>query len=207
MTTAEAVKLQEKLRGRVIKKTTFKNPSTVGGVDVSVKDGISRAAVAVLTYPGQELVNTVTASRPTEFPYVPGLLAFREIPVILDAFEKLTDVPDFLIVDGQGYAHPRRFGVACHLGVELDIPAIGCAKSRLIGEYEEPGVKRGARSALYYEKEVIGSVVRTRDGVKPVFISIGHRVDLDTAVSLALGCVTRYRLPEPVREAHKAAGL
>lgn len=206
LTTAEAIKIQEKLRARVIERTTFDKVELVGGVDVSVRKGVCRAAVVTLTFPGLEIVDHATAAMPSPFPYVPGLLAFREVPVIIKAFEKLKTSPDVLIVDGQGIAHPRQFGVASHLGVELDKPAIGCAKSRLVGEHKEPGIRRGAKTALKYKGDTVGFVMRTREGVKPVFISIGHRISLEDAARIVMRCVTKYRLPEPVRAAHRIAG-
>jgi deoxyribonuclease V len=140
------------------------------------------------------------------FPYVPGLLAFREGPVVLAALARLKDRPDVLIFDAHGLAHPRRMGLASHLGILLDTPAVGCAKSRLVGLHEEPDESKGGWTPLVHEEEVIGAVVRTRDRVRPVYVSIGHRVDLETAISLTLGCTSRYRLPEPIRWAHRVAG-
>lgn len=201
----EAILLQNDLRIRVISRDDFGDIKLVGGVDVGVKDGIAVAAVALFEYPSLTHVETVTATRKAVFPYVPGLLAFREIPVILNAFVKLTKRPDIIMVDGHGYAHPRRFGLACHLGVTLDIPAIACGKSRLVGEYREPAPMRGSVEDLNDGGEVIGKVLRTRDNVKPVFISVGHRVSLDTAVRIALELARGRRLPEPVGAAHKAA--
>ena len=206
MTPPEAIALQEKLGKRVIRKRTFVRVGRVAGVDVSIRNGQARAAVVILQFPSLEPREHATAVRPVEFPYVPGLLAFREIPVILAAFAKLKTRPDLLLVDGQGLAHPRRFGVACHLGVEVDLPAIGCGKSRLVGEHREPAHRRGSRAVLRHDGEIIGSVLRTRDGIKPVYISIGHRIDLPTAVRTILRCCTRYRLPEPIRAAHRTAG-
>lgn len=209
-TPREAVALQRELAGRVIRETTGGPPETIGGVDISVRDGKARAAIVVASYPGLEPIESATAVRPVEFPYVPGLLGFRELPSILDAYErlarKLTAGVDLFMVDGHGLAHPRRFGIACQLGVELDRPAIGCAKSLLVGEYREPGLRRGSSTRLRHRGEVIGRVLRTRDGVRPVFVSIGHRVDLDTATRIVLRCARRYRLPEPTRAADRAAG-
>jgi deoxyribonuclease V len=153
-----------------------------------------------------EIVEIGSAEDSIIFPYVPGLLTFREAPLILAAFEKLTVTPDFVMVDGQGIAHPRRIGLASHLGLCLGIPAIGCAKSRLIGEYAEPGNEAGSYTELLDNSEVIGAVVRTKAGVKPVYVSIGHMIDLPSAVSLVLKCCRGYRLPEPTRLAHMAAG-
>ncbi|MBI4665586.1 MAG: endonuclease V [Nitrospinae bacterium] len=201
-----AMELQQKLRARLVIEPFGKPIRHVAGVDVSVKGDLARAAVVILSYPELALVETALAERPVEFPYIPGLLAFREIPVIMEAWRKLKTLPDAAIVDGQGYAHPRRFGLACHLGVVAGAVTIGCAKSRLVGEYEDPAPERGAISRLVHEGEVIGAVVRTRDNVKPVFISVGDKIDLDGAIKIILECARGRRLPEPVAMAHKAAG-
>ncbi len=206
MTPREAIALQERMRDRVIRRRTFRRLQRIAGVDVSVRGERSHSAVVVLAYPGMEVVEFATAERPVEFPYVPGLLAFREVPVILDAFRKLTARPDLLLVDGHGYAHPRRFGVACHLGVELNLPSIGCGKSLFVGEHRDPGAKRGSWAPLRHAGEVIGSVLRSREGVRPIYISIGHRIDLAAAVRIVLRCCTQYRLPEPIRAADHTAG-
>jgi deoxyribonuclease V len=205
-TPREAVALQRELAGRVIRETTEGPPETIAGVDISVRDDKARAAIVVASYPDLEPIESAIAVRPVEFPYVPGLLGFRELPSILDAYEKLRGEVDLLMVDGHGLAHPRRFGIACHLGVELDRPAIGCAKSLLVGEYREPALRRGSSTQLRHRGEVIGRVLRTRDGVRPVFVSIGHRIDLDTATRIVLRCGRGYRLPEPTRAADRAAG-
>lgn len=207
----QARAIQHDLRELVATEPFQRSPEVVAGVDVSVRDGQARSAVVLLALPQLEPIEAVTASRPVAFPYVPGLLAFREGPVVLDAMEKLTTSPDVLIFDAHGMAHPRRLGLATHLGVLLDLPSVGCAKSRLCGEYVEPGKERGSWSHLYDESgpqatDIIGAVLRTRDGVKPVFVSIGHRVDLPSAVSLVLTCAPRYRLPETTRWAHRMAG-
>jgi deoxyribonuclease V len=183
-----------------------KRVDVVGGVDVSVKDGQARAAVVLLSFPELEPLEGATAERPTLFPYVPGLLAFREGPVVLEALEKLKERPDVVIFDAQGVAHPRRMGLATHLGVLLDMPSVGCAKSRLCGEYSEPDTKKGSWTPLRDGDEVIGGVVRTRENVRPVFVSIGNLVDLQTAVKLILDCSPVYRLPETTRWAHRVAG-
>ena len=206
-TPKQAVALQRELAVRVIRETTFAAPATIAGIDISVRGETARAAVVVLSFPGLEVLETATAVRPVEFPYVPGLLSFRELPSILDAYEELRIEPELLMVDGHGLAHPRRFGLACDLGVELDRPTIGCGKSRLVGEHREPGQRRGSRTQLRHRGEVIGHVLRTRDGVRPVFVSIGHRIDLETATRIVLRCARRYRLPEPTRAADRAAGL
>jgi deoxyribonuclease V len=164
-----------------------------------------RAAVAVLDFPALALREQALARRPPTFPYIPGLLSFREIPVLLDALEKLTIVPDLLLCDGQGRAHPRRFGIACHLGVLTDLPTIGVAKSLLVGHYENLPDERGAWRPLLHQEEVIGAALRTRRGVSPVYVSIGHRVCLETAIDYVMRCCTKYRLPETTRRAHGLA--
>jgi len=203
---AEAVALQERLRGRVERASRLGPLRRVAGIDISVKGGRARAAVVVLTFPGLETVESAVVEQPCRFPYVPGLLAFREGPSILAAFRRLRVRPDLLFFDGQGIAHPRRFGIASHIGMLLDLPSIGCAKSRLIGRHAEPGRFRGAWAPLADGGEVIGAALRTREGVKPIYVSIGHRVNLRTAIRLVMRCTGSYRLPEPTRRAHQAAG-
>lgn len=202
----QAIDIQRELRRHMIESPLDKRPDIVAGVDVSVKDGQARSAIVLLSFPELKPVEAATAERPATFPYVPGLLAFREGPVVLEALERLTQGPDVLIFDAQGLAHPRRMGLAAHLGILLDIPSIGCAKSRLYGEYTEPGVKRGSWTRLYDGSEVIGAVVRTRDNVKPVFVSVGHRINLEMAIELVVDCAPNYRLPETTRWAHRVAG-
>jgi deoxyribonuclease V len=160
----------------------------------------------VLALEGLAPVDYAVATRPVTFPYVPGLLAFREGPVVLDALEKVGTTPDLLIFDGQGLAHPRRLGIASHIGLLVDMPAIGCAKSRLCGGHDEPGEEPGDYASLVDNGEIIGAVLRTRRGVKPVFVSIGHRVDLATSIEYVLACCRGYRLPETTRWAHRVAG-
>jgi len=201
----EGISLQREL-ARHIDLTDRHGPlKMVAGIDVGIKDGLARAAVVVLTLPQLELIEQACAERPATFPYVPGLLSFREAPAILDALATLTHIPDVLIFDGQGYAHPRRMGIATHIGILLDHPAIGCAKSRLCGTYQEPGLDRGSYTWLRDGEETIGAVVRTRTRVKPVFVSVGHRVSLPTAIDTVLRCGGGYRLPEPTRRAHRVA--
>ena len=178
----------------------------VAGVDVSVKQNVSQAVVVVMTYPELRVIETVQAHAPTPFPYIPGLLSFREGPVLEEAFRQIQHEPDVFIFDGMGIMHPRRLGIAAHMGLWLDRPTIGCGKTRLVGDYDEPGVEKGASSPLIYHDEMLGVVLRTRDRVKPVFISVGHRAEITTAVDLVLRCTPRYRLPEPIRAAHNAAG-
>ena len=207
VTAAEAIALQQRLRNEVIAEDRFTRIDTVAGVDVGFEERgtVTRAAVAVLCLPGLELQEYAIAHRPTAFPYIPGLLSFREVPAVLDALQRLRRLPDLLLCDGQGQAHPRRFGIACHLGVLTDLPAIGVAKSRLIGTHAPVAESKGSRQPLYDKGEVIGTVLRTRHGVRPLYISVGHRVALDTAVDYVLRCITRYRLPETTRAAHKLA--
>lgn len=203
---AEAARLQERLRSRVVTKDDYGAIRTVGGVDVAVGTDRVVAAVVVLSFPALELFDSATAERPLEFPYVPGLLAFREMPAIRDAFAKLATRPDLVFVDGHGFAHPRRFGIACMLGVEMDLPSLGIGKSLLVGSHREPGERRGSRAALRDGGELIGYALRTRDGVRPVYVSIGHRIGLASAVRFTLRACRRYRLPEPIRQAHMLAG-
>jgi deoxyribonuclease V len=210
---SRARELQAELSGKVKFTPLKKKPELVAGLDCAFsKDGEQIFAVAVLLrLPKFELVEMVSASRKVTFPYIPGLLSFREAPVCLAAVEKLQKQPDVFIIDGQGIAHPRRLGLAAHLGLFMDQPAIGCAKSRLTGIYEEPPLEKGAYSLLKDEKgklkaksEVIGAVLRTRTNVKPVFISVGHKCLLEDAIRIVLDCAVKYRLPEPTRLAHQA---
>ena len=207
LTPREARVVQEELRSRVVLADRVGEVRLVAGIDVGFEQGntVTRAAVAVLDYPALTLHEYAIARRPTTFPYLPGLLSFREIPAVLDALARLRCRPDLLLCDGQGIAHPRRFGIAAHLGVLLDVPAVGVAKSRLIGEYGALPDQRGAWVPLRDRGEIIGAVLRSRRGVKPLFISAGHRITLPTALAYVLACSTRYRLPETTRWAHRLA--
>lgn len=207
LSPAEARALQAELAGRIVTTDRFGDIRRVAGVDIGFEDGgrTTRAAVAVLDFPGLSPVDEVIVRRPTAFPYVPGLLSFRELPAALDAFAALGATPDLILCDAQGFAHPRRFGLACHLGWLLDTPCIGVAKSRLIGTFAPPAEERGAWSPLIDGEEVIGAAVRTRAGVRPVFVSIGHAVGLESAIRLTLACTPRYRLPATTRHAHRLA--
>ena len=205
LTPKDAIALQRELAQRFRQSDACEPCEFVAGVDVGLKHGIARAAVVVLTFPDLEIVERVCAERPVTFPYVPGLLSFREAPVILDALSRLKRTPGVLIFDGQGYAHPRRVGIATHIGILLDHPTVGCAKSRLCGTHDEPNSERGSYTWLYDRNEVIGAVVRTRTRVKPVFVSIGHKTRLKSAIDLILRCGAGYRLPEPTRWAHRVA--
>jgi len=204
---AEARTLQTELAGQVRFDPLPGEPELIAGLDCAFsKNGkqIFAAAVVLKRLPEGpfDVVETASASKPTEFPYIPGLLSFREAPVCLAAIEKLSVQPDLFMIDGQGIAHPRRLGLAAHLGLFLDKPTIGCAKSRLTGTFDEPGPEKGAHSPLRDKDQVIGAVVRTRTNVKPMFISVGHGCRLEDAIRLTLACAVKYRLPEPTRLAH-----
>jgi deoxyribonuclease V len=204
LSIAEAARLQETLRARVVQSDRLGTVTLVAGADVAEsRDGKRlHAAVAVLDARTLRVVEVAAASRRTSFPYVPGYLSFRELPVVLDAWAALSRRPDLVLCDAHGRAHPRRMGLACHLGLWLDLPAIGCAKTRLVGAHREPGRRRGCHRRLLEGCEVIGEVVRTRDGVRPVFVSVGHKIGLPTARRWVLRLALRYRLPEPLRAAH-----
>jgi len=208
VTAAEAIQIQKELASKVSRTGNIDNPRLIAGVDISVNRtaGTGTAAVVVLSYPELEIIETSMITDRLTLPYIPGLLSFREAPLILASCERLTVKPDLVMVDGQGIAHPRRMGLASHLGLFLDIPTVGCAKSRLCGRHEEPGTEAGNYADLMDGGEVIGAVLRTRGGVKPVYVSIGHRVDLTTAIHWVLACCRGYRLPEPTRLSHQAAG-
>jgi len=200
----EAVAIQEALRREVVRTGSLKGMRLIAGADVSYakRAATMYAAVVVLDWPSLSVVEEVTAERRAAFPYIPGLLSFRELPAVIAAFRKLRSQLDVIICDGHGVAHPRGFGIASHLGVLLDVPTIGCAKKRLVGEHAEPGAQRGARAPLRLAGRTIGTVLRTRSTVKPVFVSVGHRIGLSSAVRLVLETAVRYRLPEPTRLAH-----
>ena len=203
----EAAAIQERLCEAIVTEDDLGMVQTVAGVDIGFleKNTITRAAVVVLSFPDLRLLDQAVVHRPTSFPYVPGLLSFREAPSALDALSQISVRPDLLLCDGQGLAHPRRFGLACHLGLLSDIPAIGVAKSRLVGEHKGVGEERGSRQPLMLDGEIIGTVLRTRTGVKPLYISIGHRISLETAVDYVLSCAPKYRLPETTRKADELA--
>jgi deoxyribonuclease V len=213
VTPKEAIRIQQSLRSKVVSEG---NPRArlIAGVDVGfpprqTRGGpIARAAVVVLSFPGLELVEERVAEIPVTFPYVPGLLSFREVPACLEAIRQLKKEPDLFIFDAHGYAHPRRMGLATHLGIILDKPSIGCAKSKLVGEYRMPGIRVGDREDLFDKGEVIGTVVRTKPGSAPLFISIGHKISLSEAAECVLACTKRgNRLPETTRLAHQAASV
>lgn len=206
-TTAKARAIQEALRNRIVTRDRLPPLRYVAGVDVGFERNgtVTRAAVAVLDFSTLALHEHAIVRRKTRFPYVPGYLSFREAPAVLAALAKLRTRPDLILCDGQGFAHPRRFGLACHLGLLADIPSIGVAKSRLIGEHAELPPEKGVWVPLTDHGERIGAVLRTRTGVRPVYVSVGHRVSLKTAINLVLRCTMKYRLPETTRFAHKFA--
>ena len=205
----EAQATQKRLAGLVSRTNELASPRFVAGVDISPRGrlgtGTGIGAVVVLSYPHLTVVEVRTIEQRIDFPYVPGLLSFREAPLILSACHKLTTVPDLVLVDGQGIAHPRRFGLASHLGLLLDRPTIGCAKSLLCGEHDLVPESPGGFAEIRDGGNVIGAALRTKAAVKPVYVSIGHKVDLDSAISWVMGCCRGYRLPEPTRLAHLAA--
>ncbi len=201
VTPAEARRIQNELRGRVETRDRLGRVRLVAGADMALDLAGQRAIAGVITFrlPDFDEVERAAVVCPLRFPYVPGLLSFREAPALLEAFAQLRHTPDLLFVDGHGYAHPRRFGIACHLGLWLDRPAIGCAKSLLIGEHRAPAGKAGSRAPLRHDGEIIGTVLRTRDGVNPVYVSVGHRISLRRAVEFTLVACDGFRIPRPTR--------
>lgn len=213
LTPQQAVDLQRQLASQIVynRPLDLSSVKLVAGVDVSVQPdaaGVphSQAAVVVLTFPDLQIIETQLATIPTPFPYIPGLLSFREGPALEIVFKALAHEPDVLIFDGMGRAHPRRIGIASHLGLWLNKPTIGCGKTLLIGRFEEPSQERGAWSPLTHHDEVIGAALRTRASTKPVFISPGNLIDLPSSLEIAMACTGKYRLPVPIRAAHNAAG-
>jgi deoxyribonuclease V len=206
-TLEEAQAIQQRLRSQVITHDDFGEIRTIAGVDAGYEgdpqagQALARAAVVVLAYPSLEPLDYVVARRPAPFPYIPGFLSFREAPAVLAALEELRVRPDLLICDGQGIAHPRRLGIAAHVGLLAGIPSIGCAKSLLVGRHDPVPDERGAYVPLIHRGEQVGVVLRTRVGVKPVYVSVGHRVSLSSAIGFVMSCVTKYRLPETTRAA------
>lgn len=204
MTPRQAISLQKRLAGQIRIEPLRKPPHLVAGADVAFNVDGRRclAGVVVWDVRAGQVVEERLAWRPARFPYVPGLLSFREAPAVLAAVRKLRSRPDVFMLDAQGLAHPRRFGLASHVGLLMDCPSVGCAKSRLCGEHATPAPRAGSTASLIDHDEQVGVVLRTRDGINPVYVSIGHRVTLDDAIAAVMSCVTRYRLPEPTRLAH-----
>jgi deoxyribonuclease V len=204
LTRSEAVEVQQRLRNLVRLQPLARPAHTIAGADISYNkySDTVYAGIVVFSLPDLQIIESAGVRSITKFPYVPGLLSFREAPPLLEAWEKLKTKPDVLMLDGQGIAHPRRFGIACHVGVLLDWPTIGCAKSILVGRYGELGLEAGSRSPLVHKGEQVGVALRTKNKVSPVYVSPGHLIDLDSAIDLVLRSTTRYRLPETTRQAH-----
>ena len=197
--------MQNQLHNQIIDKDDLGEIQSVSGTDIRFKGNLACASIVVLRYPDLEPVDLAVAETTASFPYIPGLLSFRETPLLLEAVKKLRTEPDLIIADGHELAHPRRFGIAYHLGLILDKPAIGCAKSRLCGNYSKPSNRKGAFKYIRDKGEIIGAVLRSRSNVNVVYVSVGHRVSLDTAIELTLSCCKQYKIPETTRYAHKAA--
>jgi deoxyribonuclease V len=207
LTPEEAIRVQTELRGRLVLMWDKRPVTTIAGVDISIQTETARAAIVVLRYPELTPFEAVTADVPLVFPYIPGLLSFREGPAVLSAWNELQNKPDLLMFDGQGIAHPRGIGIASQMGLWLERPTIGVAKSRLYGRHAEVGPQRGDRADLLdHNRNVIGAVLRTREKTNPLYISPGHLMDVQPAVEFVIACVAGYRLPEPTRWAHKVAG-
>jgi len=208
VSVAQARKIQLSLAEMVSTEKEVVNPRLIAGIDISAPDsrGVATGAVVVLRYPELDVIEVKEAHSKITLPYVPGLLSFREGPLILAACEKLCNVPDLVLVDGQGIAHPRRFGLASHVGLLLDLPTIGCAKSILCGVHQPLGEEAGSQAELLDKGELVGAALRTKSGVRPVYVSVGHKIDLASALEWVMNCCRGYRLPEPTRLAHQAAG-
>jgi deoxyribonuclease V len=210
LTRSEAVELQKKLRHQVIIEPLRTEARLVAGCDISFNrfSDVVYAGIVVIKLPELEIVDRATVVTKARFEYIPGLLSFRETPALLEAWERLETEPDVVMLDGQGMAHPRRFGIACHFGVLTGLPTLGCAKTVLTGKFESPGKQAGSYSFMEHKGEIVGAAVRTKENVAPVFVSIGNRIDLEGALDLTLRCVkgypskSKYRIPEPTRQAH-----
>jgi deoxyribonuclease V len=204
LTPREAVKIQEQMRSLVQIEPLAQEIHTIAGADLSYNKFSKTiySGIVVLSFPELQIIESAVVRSITKFPYVPGLLSFREIPSLLEAWDKLKSKPDLLILDGQGFAHPRRFGLACHAGVILEIPTIGCAKSVLVGDFDALAPEVGSQSPLLDHGETIGVALRTKNRVAPVYVSIGHMIDLPSAVEMVKRSVGKYRQPEPTRQAH-----
>jgi deoxyribonuclease V len=209
VSTKEAKVIQQRLRDAIITEDQLDTVDRVAGVDVSFnkQNNLARAAAAVLSYPELQPLEKTFAELPIRFPYIPGLLSFREAPAALKALTKLKVPPHLILCDGHGLAHPRRFGLACHIGLLMEIPSIGVAKRRLVGRHKPVPSDRGSWEPIRYEDQIIGAALRTRPGTNPIYVSIGHRVSLKTAIIYVLGCTTKYRIPETTRHAHRLASF
>lgn len=206
VTPRQAIRIQKTLAGLVVLKRTFSGIESIGGADAAYSGkGEAVGAIVILSFPELEVVETAMATKKSTFPYIPGLLSFREGPVLIKAFEKLKARPDVLILEGQGLAHPRRFGLASHLGVWLNLPTVGCTKTPLLKYSTSVGTSKGDVQYLSRDGEKVGAILRTKQGVKPVFVSPGHLIDLETSIQLILGSCIRFRMPQPLRLAHQVA--
>lgn len=207
LTPAAAIALQSRLAAQIIEQDLFGAVRHIAGIDVGFEDAgrVTKAAVCILSFPDLNTAESVVARRPTDFPYVPGLLSFREIPAILEALKQLRIAPDMLFCDGQGRAHPRRLGIASHLGLITGLPSVGIAKSLLCGRHGALAAEKGSHTPLFDRGETIGVALRTRANVKPVYVSAGHKISLTSAIDYVMRCVTKYKLPEPTRLADKLA--
>ena len=205
---ARAKEIQLSLAKKVVAESEVIDPSLVAGIDIAAPDaqGIARGAIVILRYPELSIVEVEIAQGKLTLPYIPGLLSFRETPLILAACVKLNNIPDLILIDGQGIAHPRRLGLASHVGLFLDLPTIGCAKSILCGQHQPLGEDTGSHAGLLDNGELIGAALRTKSGVRPIYVSVGHKIGLTSALQLVMKCCRGYRLPEPTRLAHLAAG-
>ncbi len=201
----EAIRIQETLREQIILKKTFSELRYIGGGDVGYSENknLLLGAIAVFSFPEMEMLDFATACGKIPFPYIPGFLSFREGPILIKAFKELKIKPDLMIFEGQGIAHPREFGLASHLGLWLDLPSIGCTKTPLLNSRISPGTSKGSYKSILKERKEVGAVLRTREGVKPVFISPGHRIDFLTAIQIILSTCPKFRIPEPLRQAHQ----
>lgn len=206
LTPAAAIHLQERYRHRVVRSWHPADIRIVAGVDTAFAGDVAHSAVVLLDSTTLQVIDSAVAQAPARMPYIPGLLSFRELPTILAAFGRLTKSPDLIFVDGQGILHPRRFGIASHLGVELDLPTIGCAKSLLCGSYDPPSTAKGCYTSVHHNRELIGVALRSRARTREIFISVGHKISLEKAVELTLAMTPKYRLPEPIRIADRMAG-
>ena len=208
VSVARAKEIQLSLASRVVTDIKIMDPHLVAGIDIFSPDtrGVARGAVVILRYPELSILEVKVVEGNIAFPYVPGLLSFRESPLILAACEKTSNTPDLILIDGQGIAHPRRMGLASHVGLFLDLPTVGCAKSILCGQHRPVGEEAGSHAELLDNGELIGAALRTKSGVKPIYVSVGHKIDLTSALQWGIKCCRGYRLPEPTRLAHLAAG-
>lgn len=204
VTADDAVRIQKRLTAKLNFKPLKKSPKLVAGADIAFAGDLAFAGIVLLDYPSLNVVDIFTHRGEVMFPYVPGLLSFREAPILLELLQKITRVPDILFLDGHGYAHPRKLGLASHIGLFLDIPTIGCAKSRLCGKHETPETSKGSTAGLLdNDGRIIGAAIRTREKTKPLFVSAGNRIDLQSAIHWTMKCTGRFRIPEPTRLAHK----